>query len=146
MRPYARLDDPHYRGLVAAAFIVPPPSWIRLPAVALSVHIPSPYLVSSLSSFMLPGRWVLLHVWSGFFHPLPGLFPFARILAGLAGSYRLAWAFACFFSYFFWLIRSVAVLEVHRAVESVRVEDLPDARPHFLKMMSRHKRLVGEGN
>src|SRR5580658_984025 len=48
--------------------------------------------------FAFPGRWVLLHIWSGFFS-VPDPVSTWRVLVAL-----LAWVFAFVFSYFFWLI------------------------------------------
>jgi len=55
------------------------------------------------SVFALPGRWVLLHIWSGFFN-----LTWAQFFHGAGLSSILvavfAWTFALVFSYFFWLI------------------------------------------
>ena len=48
--------------------------------------------------FAFPGRWVLLHIWSGFFS-VPDPPTTWRVVVAL-----FAWAFAFVFSYFFWLI------------------------------------------
>jgi len=77
--------------------ILGPPAWLtaHFPAVPESVWHFIGWLYFGL--FALPGRWVLLHIWSGFFDPpAPRLGP---VLIGL-----FAWTFAFVFSYFFWLI------------------------------------------
>src|SRR5579862_6050264 len=53
--------------------------------------------------FPYPGKWVLLHIWSGFFR-----LTWAQFFHG-AGGWAIsvdafAWSFALVFSYFFWLI------------------------------------------
>jgi type IV secretory pathway TraG/TraD family ATPase VirD4 len=53
--------------------------------------------------FAYPGKWVLLHIWSGFFN-----LTWAQFFNG-AGRWDIcvaifAWSFALVFSYFFWLI------------------------------------------
>jgi len=55
------------------------------------------------SVFALPGRWVLLHIWSGFFSLTWAQFFHGAGLGSILVAV-FAWTFALVFSYFFWLI------------------------------------------
>ena len=52
--------------VVAVSFFVDlPPSWA--PHIRAVSHYTTPVFLLGLHLFMLPGRWVMLHLWSGFF-------------------------------------------------------------------------------
>src|ERR1700686_4376292 len=83
--------------LCGLALILGPPAFLEpsVRAVPDSVWHFFGWLYFGL--FAYPGRWVLLHIWSGFFDPpAPRLGP---VLIAL-----FAWIFSFVFSYFFWLI------------------------------------------
>jgi len=95
---HARLDDPRARYHRGWFLIVGPPAILE-PSVRAVPH--SLYdLIGWLyfTVFAYPGKWVLLHIWSGFFS-VPDPASTWRVFVALS-----AWCFAFVFSYFFWLI------------------------------------------
>jgi len=78
--------------------IVGPPAWLTaiVPVLPESVWHFIGYLYFGVFAF--PGRWVLLHIWSGFFKIPDPVTTWRVFVAGFA------WVFAFVFSYFFWLI------------------------------------------
>ena len=53
--------------VVAVSFFVDlPPSWA--PHIRAVSHYTTPVFLFCLALYMAPGRWVMLHLWSGFFH------------------------------------------------------------------------------
>ena len=90
--------------VLGAWFLIVGPPAILEPSVRAVPH--SLYdLIGWLyfSVFAYPGKWVLLHIWSGFFS-----LTWAQFFHGAGwGSILVAvfaWSFALVFSYFFWLI------------------------------------------
>jgi type IV secretory pathway TraG/TraD family ATPase VirD4 len=82
-------------------------AWIIIvgpPAIAEPFLRATPHFVFDLIEwlyfrvFAFPGRWVLLHIWSGFFS-VPDPVTTWRVFVAV-----FAWVFAFVFSYFFWLI------------------------------------------
>jgi len=82
-------------------------AWVIIvgpPAIAEPFLRATPHFVYDLIEwlyfrvFAFPGRWVLLHIWSGFFS-VPDPVTTWRVFVAV-----FAWVFAFVFSYFFWLI------------------------------------------
>jgi stage V sporulation protein K len=87
-------------GVGWAIFFVPP-HWFG-PVNAVLWPVLGPVVIGFLQLFTLPGRWVLTHIWSGFFHVTA-----KDWIAGSAPWYWLvvsafAWTFIVTFSYEVW--------------------------------------------
>src|ERR1039457_1385210 len=78
----------------------PPPA--SVPFVQTVSHYTDPIFLLAFGLFILPGRWVLLHIWSGFFR-----LTWAEFFHGAGtGSILIdafAWFFAIVISYFVWV-------------------------------------------
>ncbi len=85
--------------VLGAWFLIVGPPAILEPTVRATPHFVFD-LIEWLyfRAFAFPGRWVLLHVWSGFFS-VPDPVTTWRVFVA-----SFAWVFAFVFSYFFWLI------------------------------------------
>src|SRR5579864_7587966 len=88
--------------LCAWMLIIGPPAWL-VPAVLFIHRYTDPLFLAFMSVFTLPGRWILLHIWPGFFQLTWYQF-FHGAGAGPILIDAFAWLFAIVFGYFFWLI------------------------------------------
>lgn len=119
-------------GCALMLIVGPPLSWA--PYVRAVTHYTDPVFLWAFTWFTLPGRWVLLHIWSGFFSlTWREFFHGAGIGAILRDGF--AWLFAIVFSYFFWLI---TLSRLWKFIERWNPFGWKTYRhrPHFLKMFA----------
>src|SRR5437868_854299 len=118
--------------VVAVSFFVDlPPSWA--PHIRAVSHYTSPVFLFCLALYMAPGRWVMLRVWSGFFH-----LTWREIWRG-AGFWPITvevfgWLSAFLISYLFWEFIGARFWKLIGRWNPFGWKTYRH-RPHFLKMM-----------
>jgi len=118
--------------LGAWMLIIGPPAWL-VPVLPITHRLTDPLFLGFMSIFTLPGRWILLHIWPGFFHLTWYQF-FHGAGPGPILIDAFAWLFAIVFGYFFWLILLSRFWKLIGRWNPFGWKTYRH-RPHFLKMM-----------